>query len=353
MTDITFIFYEKGDIYSGGYLYDKKLIDHLRKKGHDVKSYKLENLSYLENIKQNFSLNILEELKDNDPDIILQDELCHPSLFKLNDDLNSEIPIISIVHHLSCAAEREEQKKGMYKHFEKEYLKTLDGAICSSRSTKGSVTDLVELEDIIHAYPGKDHLAYQVSSSEKNKTLEKDQLRLLFVGNLLPHKCLDILVESMENLEDVKLTIIGDRYLDRQYSKKIEDMVEEKGLSSQIDILGYVEKDVLIDNYRKSHLLVLPSKFEGFGMTIVEGLRFGMPAIVTKRGGPTEIVRDGKEGLHVVPEDTEDLKDAIQRLDDDRGLLSMMSFNAGKRYHEMPKWKDSMEKINRFLKEMI
>lgn len=350
MKKIAFFIYEKDDLFSGGYLYDEKLIGYLKNKNIRVETIPLENISYLENIEHNFSEKPLERLND-DIDMVIQDELCHPSLFYLNRKIDEEIPIVSIVHHLSHLAERDRSRSNMYRYFEKKYLETVDGAICSSKSTEKSVKDLVEMDNIITAYPGKDHLSSDSSSTVIRDFKERTELKLLYVGNILPHKCIDTLIEGIETFDDVKLTMIGDITIDEKYTEKIQSIIEKKDIGPSVDILGFVDQDVLIKEYEENHLLVLPSKFEGYGITIVEGLKFGLPAIVTKKGGPKEIIREEKEGLHIQPCDPSSIEKAIRKIKKDLDLIKKMSENAKKRYDELPTWKDSMGKAYEFLTE--
>ncbi|MEF8834859.1 MAG: glycosyltransferase family 4 protein [Candidatus Thermoplasmatota archaeon] len=349
MNSIAFIMYERGNLYSGGYLYDEKLIEYLKSKNHHLQIISLEDFSYLENIKHNFSKSLLERLDCNDIDMILQDELCHSSLFRLNQKIKDDIPIISIVHHLSYLAERDKSRSDMYRYFEKKYLKTIDGAICTSKSTGKTVKNLVGIKNVTTAYPGKDHISNDLSSVQKKNTREEKELKILYVGNVLPHKCIDTMIEGIQNLNDVKLTIVGNTNLDKEYSKKIGTMIKKKNIESKVDILGFVNTEVLVEKYKENHLLMLPSKFEGFGITIIEGLKYGLPALVTKMGGPTEIIREGKEGLYIEPEDPSIIESKVKQLKNDRDLIKKMSKNARKRYEELPTWEDSMEKAYQFL----
>jgi len=351
LNNIAFLMYEKGDIRSGGYLYDDKLIDYLENKNVRVEKISLENNSYLENIKHNFSENLLKRL-NHDVDMVLQDELCHPSLFHLNQKIDKDIPIVSVVHHLSHLAERDRKRSDMYRYFEKRYLESLDGAICSSKSTKKSVKELVEIKNIIDVYPGKDHISPDFSFKEIKDIKKGTELNLLYVGNVLPHKCIDVLIEGIQPIADIKLNIIGDTTVDGKYTEKLKSMIKKRNIESKVNILGFVDVDELMQNYQENHLLILPSKFEGYGITIVEGLRFGLPAVVTKRGGPTEIIRERKEGLHIQPCDPSSIEKVIKKIKNDPDLIKKMSKNAKKRYEELPTWEDSMGKVYEFLTEI-
>ena len=69
-------------------------------------------------------------------------------------------------------------------------------------------------------------------------------------------------------------------------------------------------------------VLVVPSRIEAFGITILEGWRAGTPVIATRNGGPAEIIRDGENGLLVDPESVDAVAKAIELLLSDSRLAS-------------------------------
>ena len=87
---------------TGGYLYDRRLVEHFEAQGSEVEVLSMRRRRYLRNLTDNFSLLLGEWLRAVEFDVLLQDELNHPSLFRLNERLRGKIeyPIVSIVHHL-------------------------------------------------------------------------------------------------------------------------------------------------------------------------------------------------------------------------------------------------------------
>ena len=73
---------------SGGYLYDRRLVEHLRAHGHQVDIISLPWRSYARHLADNLDQSLYRRLRDLDVDILLQDELNHSSLF----DINSRLP---------------------------------------------------------------------------------------------------------------------------------------------------------------------------------------------------------------------------------------------------------------------
>lgn len=345
----TLLVYDGLDQKSGGYLYDRKLREYLEEIGEDVEVISIPRKDYFLNIKDNFETDLIDRLLSLDTDVLLQDELVHPSLFNLNKRLakSTDYSVVSIVHNLSYLAERNHERKKTYRSFEESYLKTVDGFIFNSRATKRSVRSLVGEVDCVVAYPGKDHVK---PLPDLPKKFENKCLDILFIGNLSPNKGLDILIKALEGIENFHLRVAGNMDLNRSYTKRIERMIEEKGLSSRIELIGFVPREDLPGLFKSSDILIVPSFYEGFGIVYLEALGYGLPIIATTRVGAREIISDGREGFLLPPGKVEDLRNCIDKVREKPEMLRRMSVNARRRFEEFPNWKESMKKVVEYLK---
>ena len=116
---IALVIYGNINTLSGGYLYDRMLVDYLKSQGDDVQVISIPNKSYYSNIADNWSTDLIKIMHDADIDLMLQDELNHPSLFYANKKLRGNYPIISIVHHLRSNEARGRIKNWIYQKIEK------------------------------------------------------------------------------------------------------------------------------------------------------------------------------------------------------------------------------------------
>jgi glycosyltransferase involved in cell wall biosynthesis len=96
--------------------------------------------------------------------------------------------------------------------------------------------------------------------------------------------------------------------------------VQRLGLSDRVVLPGMLSRDEVAWAMHHAAVFVLPSRIEPFGIVVLEALSAGRPVIVSDRGGATEIVSDGKDGLVVDPFDSQALAAAIGRLLEDDGL---------------------------------
>src|SRR5512138_1993944 len=126
---IGFVIYGSLDTLSGGYLYDRKLVEYLRSQGDTVEIISLPWRNYLSHLTDNFHVRLPLNL-----DILIQDELNHPSLICANRGRHP-YPIVSLVHHLRCSELRSPWQNTFYRVVERKYLQSVDGFIFNSKTT--------------------------------------------------------------------------------------------------------------------------------------------------------------------------------------------------------------------------
>jgi glycosyltransferase involved in cell wall biosynthesis len=144
-------------------------------------------------------------------------------------------------------------------------------------------------------------------------------LKVLWLGNVLVSKGIQYLVEAARLLkhEDIEFLLAGPIGIDE---KVVRDF------PANIKVLGRVTRDQLTSVYRQAHVFVLPTISDGFAVTQLEAMAHGLPVVITPNCG--RVVTDGKDGLLVPVRDGRAIADALGRLNNDRELLRMMSFNA-------------------------
>ncbi len=126
---IGLVIYGSLDILSGGYLYDRMLVSYLENQGDHVEIISLPVRDYSASLADNLSGNLIKRLAALDLDILLEDELTHPSLFWLNARLRRRVdyPVLAIVHHLRSSEPRAVWANWFYRWVERRYLSSVDG----------------------------------------------------------------------------------------------------------------------------------------------------------------------------------------------------------------------------------
>ncbi len=354
------IIYESLETLSGGYLYDRKLIEYLKNRGDQVEIISLRARNYFSYLTDNVSRQLCERIYQADLDIFLQDELNHPSLFWINQFLKMreyQPSIIAIVHHLRSSENHPRLLLPIYRWIERRYLKTLDGFIFNSRATQQDVEILTSRSAYaVVAHPGGDRFVSQITEMEiEQRAFRPGPIKLLFVGNLIPRKGLHHLLDSLSLLppETWELTIVGGVVGHRSYIAKIRRAVEAKIKTRQISMLGSVDTIQLAEHYRLNHLLVVPSSYEGFGIVYLEAMGFGLPAIATDSGATAETIINNMNGFLVQPNAREELAQRIHQLHLNRDILSQMGMAARRHFLAAPTWEDTCTHIYDFLQKIV
>lgn len=328
---------------SGGFRYDRKLVEHLRERGHEVRVVGLLWENYGRCLLHNGSRRLRWQLAGFDA--LLEDQLCHPSLVWTNRSIDA--PILSVVHHLRSSESRAAWRNRVYRAVERRYFRGVDGAICNSETTRRSVLDLCHLPTTV-AYPPGDRFT---PPSPPRREFE-GSLRLVFLGNIVPRKGLHVLLSGLSRVTgDWRLTVVG-ASADAAYVKRVRALRDELRLGEKVSFAGRLPDEAVAGHLAWSHVLAVPSLYEGFGLVYLEGMAFGLPAIATTAGGASEVVTDGEDGFVLPPDDPDAIAEAVRVLRDDRDALQRMSRAARNRYEGHPGWNDATNAAERLLDEV-
>ena len=350
---IGLLIYGSLETLSGGYLYDRKLVEALRRQGHELQIISLPWRNYAAHLGDNLYYRLPSGL-----DVLIEDELNHPSLLTANlHRPMPQYPVISLVHHLRCSEGRPRWQNALYRIVESRYLNSVDGFVFNSNTTRSVVTDLVgNTRPGIVAYPPTDRFGSALPEAFVHaRATESGPLRLLFLGNVIPRKGLQTLLEAVSKQNDtggnlpVSLDVIGSLTADPTYARRMQAFAQTHGLQSFVRFHGALDEVALAEQLRQAHLLVVPSSYEGFGIVYLEGMGFGLPAIGTSAGAAAEIIHDGMNGYLIAPADTQTLAAHLTTLAQDRALLVQLSLNALERYRQQPPWEQTATEIGAFL----
>lgn len=342
---------------TGGFIYDRKLVDTLRSSGHRVTVEGLPWRSYARNLLDNLSTGIRSRLRSLGAaaDIIVQDELCHPSLAWSNRVLDRDVPVVALVHHLRA---REPSRSAVAAWVERLYLAGVDAFICSSNTTRAEVASLLGRDSVpgIVATPGGDRFAPAVSPGDiAARARTPGPLRIVYVGSVVPRKGLDVLLEGVARLprRAWTLTVVGDRTTRPDYTAHVAALVRQHELSHAVSFRGQLSDRALAATLTASHVLAVPSRYEGFGIVYLEAMGFGLPAIGTTAGGAAEIIQDGTSGFLVPPDSPRAIAAVLEELCSDREHLAEMAAAARARYESFPGWTETMRRPRDYLETLV
>ncbi|MCF7804266.1 MAG: glycosyltransferase family 4 protein [Candidatus Marinimicrobia bacterium] len=353
---IGLIIYGDLETLTGGYLYDRKVVEHLREAGHEVSVISLNRQGYLRNVPENLSTKIMDEIETHQPDLLLIDELVHPSLFlrMRNIKTHFSVPVIAIVHLLAAEAKSNPVTSWFSKRAERKFLHNVDGYVAISQQTVAQVVTLLGLpKPHVVAYPAGDRFGGEMTEEGIRANPDRDgPLRILVLGNLTPRKNALAVLRACQDFtaQEVNITLVGDPEYKPDYTGKIQRFVRKNSMESIVQIAGKIESPAEIAQFfKRSDLLVLPSFAEGFPLVHVEAAGFGIPSIATAQSAANEFITHGENGYIVSPGDLTKSRGLIRELVKDRDKLATMSVNAFRAYLKHPTWEETGHKVREFL----
>src|SRR5581483_420073 len=158
-----------------------------------------------------------------------------------------------------------------------------------------------------------------------------DEPFVLTVTSFDEWKGVDVLIRAMAVLRDrgqfVPLSIAGDG----PRRAETEGLISALRLDGSVRLLGDQPRSAVVELLHQCTLFVLPSRFESFGMAVVEAMACGKAVVATRVDGVLEIIDDRKNGLLVEPDDPIGLADAISAFIADPNLRSRLGAAARER----------------------
>ena len=191
-----------------------------------------------------------------------------------------------------------------------------DAIVAISECTKRDIVNYFHIDpDKIHTiYQGCDP-SFALPASEAEKQEAKERYRLperyvLNVGSIEERKNALLAVKAMLRVpEDVHLVIVGKR---TPYTGKVERFIEENRLQGRVHLLHDVAFRHLPAVYQQAEVFVYPSRFEGFGIPVLEALHSQVPVIAATGSCLEEA--GGPDSVYVRPDDVPGMASALNRL---------------------------------------
>ncbi len=209
---------------------------------------------------------------------------------------------------------------------EKRILEQADCTIATSPQEQEYLRTLVSKQGNVKIIPyGTDVETFHTMPKGEARAklgLDGDEQIVLYVGRFDPRKGIETLVRASARTKAfaegrLKLVIVGGSHPDRvdgQERNRIEQIVQETGLTEKTLFAGQVKHNMLPFYYAAADVCVIPSHYEPFGLVAIEAMACGTPVIASDVGGLKFTVLSEQTGLRVSPQDTAAFATAINRL---------------------------------------
>jgi len=340
----------KLDTPTGGYIYDRLVVDGLRQSGWHVDVVSLgEGFPAPDEPTRQRALDLLAALPHPCPVII--DGLAYGVMPEARKHLHPANPIIALVHHpLALETGVSPERAHFLEASETLALSFAVEVIVTSPSTGRELVKNYNVDEKILTVicPGTERAAHFALITEKQT------VRLLSVGAIVPRKGFITLVRALMELAqlDWSLSIVGDPTRSADTTRELSLAIDQAGLAQRVNLLGALTRPELDRLYSESDIFVLASEHEGYGMAYAEAMAHGLPVIGTRAGAiPDTVPKDA--GLLVEPGNVADLSQALKRLISDAALRHRLAAGARQVAATLPTWADATRQFESVLERSI
>jgi len=164
----------------------------------------------------------------------------------------------------------------------------------------------------------------------------------------------DILIKALSTaikaVPDIFLTIAGK---ENDYTVYLKRLVTKYNLEKHVSFAGHINHEKVYSFISTHHLMVMPSRSEGFGVAAVEASACARPVIATNVGGIPEIVIDQKTGILVTSDDPKALAEAILKLANNIDLCDKMGREGREFVRQSYQWERSLDLMSQLYERLI
>jgi glycosyltransferase involved in cell wall biosynthesis len=325
---VAWVIYGSLDQVSGGYIYDRLVVEQLRALGDRVTIVSLEPNG-----------GSLPALGSNDYDVVVGDELCFRELGPMFRGAPAGLRRVLLIHHLTAWEHAPGASRDQLLALEKAAIDAADACIVTSRVSAARLQLEHLTRQALVAEPGADRFERPASAGQEPSGA---LLRLLFVGNILPRKRVLELARAFAELssQHAELVLVGAE-LSPGYAEEVRTVIARAQVTGRVQWLGSLDAAGVAAQLALADVLVLPSALEGYGMVLSEALWSGLPIIAARVGAAEELVSRTSAGLLYEPDDARGLGAALASFVADRDLRSTLRRAAGLSSERLPRWKDT------------
>ena len=333
-----------GDITTptGGYIYERRLLEELRAQGRDVLHLQI-GASFPDPTPADMA-DLVAQLTALDPgrpvilDGFLSATIDTSALARL------EVLTVAMVHHpLALESGLDDARRDFLYRIERDNLALVSHVLVPSPHTAAILTDRYDVapERITIARPGTDRFARSPAPT--------DPPLILSVGIQHPRKGHDILLRALARLRSLDWTavIVGAPY-DTDHAAHLAHLRDTLGLSDRVRLTGRVSQEDLAGLYSAASVFALATRYEGYGLVFDEALAAGLPIVSCTTGAVPDTVPKAA-GRLVPPDDAEAFAAALREVLTDPWLLKHLAEAAAEAGSRLPTWSDTARVAGRVL----
>lgn len=172
---------------------------------------------------------------------------------------------------------------------------------------------------------------------------------ILSVGLMARRKGHDVLVSALEGITDLDWTaeIVGGPH-EQAVADELAAQIDRLGLADRVSLRGFLADDAVADAYARATIFALATRYEGYGIVFGEAMVAGLPIVSCATGAVPETVPE-TAGLLVPVDDATALAGALRRLLTEDGLRQGLAAGSAAAGRSLPGWADTAAVMSRVL----
>lgn len=330
-----------GDIatLTGGYVYERRLLEGLRQAGHDVQHLELPaGFPDPSDLDMALTVEALEQVPPGRP--VILDGLVFGSIDTAGL-ARMRAPVVAMIHHpLAHETGLTADRRGHLLRTERDNLRLARHVLVPSPHTCR-----ILIRDYA-APPGA--VSVIRPGTDRPRLLPRPQQPplILSVGILHPRKGHAVLIEALSQLADLdwQAVIVGNPW-DRDHAEALARQCRASPVADRITLAGRVSDDALQDLYARAQVFALATHYEGHGIVLDEALVRGLPIVSCAAGAVPDTVPPGA-GLLVPPGDPDAFAGALRRVLADPGRRDRMAAAARATGERLPDWQQMADRAS-------
>ena len=320
---------------SGGYIYDRRLVEGLRAQGQEVRVVELAGRHpFPDDVATDAARAALAAVPAGARIVI--DGLGLPAFLPFADELTKRSATALIHHPTALEPGAPASQREALKAAERVLFSACTRIITTSSPTARDLPEDfgVDPARISVVEPGTDPAPRAMGSTGPG-------CAILSVGLLVPRKGHDVLLHALARLTDLdwSLAIAGDASRDPVHADGLRALATELGIAQRIRLLGALPDAALEAEYARADLFALATRYEGYGMAAAEAMARGLPLAITAGGAIAEIVPQDAAVVAAV-DDHNALSRAMRRPIFDTALRADMAEASWRAGQALPRWPD-------------
>lgn len=321
---------------TGGFTYDRRMIDGLTASGWEVAVHRLpEDFPLPNRDTVDAAERVLQGIPDNA--LVLVDGLALGALPEQAQRHGPRLRLVALVHHplaLETGLSADDMRR--LRDSERRALAGARRVIVTSPCTAAALSDYgVPSSRVGVVEPGTDPRPQAQGSDGQS-------LSLLCVAALVPRKGHSELFAALGRLLDRpwRLRCVGSLERRPDTVTDLRQLLRQLDMEQRVELLGEVTEAALDRLYDGTDIFVLASHHEGYGMALAEALAHGLPVVSTRAGAIPDTVPPEASRL-VPPGDSPALSGALAALMDDAGLRARLAREARRAGLALPSWEQA------------